>query len=133
MSKAWFESKRLAVEKQVAYLFKLRLRALSVLVGLAFAVIGIVSVTAAPAWPVIVGAVAVAAVAVNRVASSLTRSVCIGCGHNIGSEPVGQYGVVCPKCGTISKPAGLAEHAQLADTTDDADSADLDPDSTPQS
>lgn len=99
----WIRSKRLVVERQMAYLHKLRLRALGILVGLGLTALGIVSMTTAPAWPVVVGAVAVAALVVNKVAAQLSHTVCIGCGKKIDdAAPVGVYGVVCPNCGTIS-------------------------------
>lgn len=129
MLKEWVRSKRLAVERRVAYMHKLRLRALGVLVGLGLAVVGIVSMTAAPAWPVVFGAFAVAALVVNKVAAQLSKTVCIGCGQRIDSEPVGQYGVVCPTCGTVSA-SSKAEQAETLDawpgpvTGDDADEAE---------
>lgn len=118
----WVRSKRLAVERRVAYLHKLRLRALGVLVGLGLAVLGILSMTTAPAWPVVFGAVAVAALVVNKVAAQLSKTVCIGCGQRIETEPVGQYGVVCPGCGTVSA-SSKPEQGQTPlppDTGDDA-------------
>ncbi len=99
----WIKSKRLAVVRQMAYMHKLRLRAFGVLVGLGLTALGIVSMTAAPAWPVVVGAFAVAALVVNKVAAQLSHTVCIGCGKEIDdAAPVGVYGVVCPNCGTVS-------------------------------
>lgn len=115
----WIRSKRLAVERQVAYLHKLRLRALGVLVGLGLAVFGIISMTAAPAWPIVVGAVAVAALVVNKVAAQLSSTVCIGCGQKIDAEPVGQYGVVCPKCGTVSASSKPDQHDSLVALDED--------------
>ncbi|MEM1072745.1 MAG: hypothetical protein AAGH71_07985 [Planctomycetota bacterium] len=121
---AWFQSKRLAVQERIALLHKLRLRALAVVVGLILAAVGVVSVVSAPAWPIVAGAVAIAAVAVNSVASRLTKTICIGCGQSLAESPVGQYGAVCPSCGTISTPAGTALAADTAESTEllDADS-----------
>lgn len=102
MLREWIQSKKLEAEQRFAYLHKLRLRAFGVLLGLALAAIGILSMTTAPVWPIVVGAAAVAAITINKVASRLSRTVCIGCGQRIEHEPVGQYGVVCPKCGTVS-------------------------------
>ena len=64
----WIRSRRLAAERQMAYMHKLRLRAFGVLVGLGLTAFGIVSMTTAPAWPVVVGAVAVGVTAFLRVA-----------------------------------------------------------------
>ena len=127
MLSEWVRSKRLAVERRVAYLHKLRLRALGVLVGLGLAVFGITSMTAVPAWPVVVGAVAVAALVVNKVAAQLSKTVCIGCGLRIDTEPVGQYGVVCPTCGTVSASSkGEQGATHIAADTDDDSSSDVD-------
>ncbi|MEL7484943.1 MAG: hypothetical protein AAFN41_11405 [Planctomycetota bacterium] len=118
----WLQSKRLALQERIALLHKLRLRAFAVVVGLILAAVGVVSIVSAPAWPVVAGAVAIAAVAVNSVASRLTKTICLGCGHNVTGAPVGQYGVVCPKCGTISAPANgprLADGSESAARTDD--------------
>jgi hypothetical protein len=119
MLSEWYRSKKLAVEKQVAYLHKLRLRAFGIVFGLGLAAFGIVSMTVLPAIPVFVGAFAVAALVVNKVAAQLSNTVCIGCGEKIESEPVGQYGVVCPKCGTISASSGF-ESSDLTVHPDDS-------------
>lgn len=120
MLREWIQSKRLEAEQRFAYLHKLRLRAFGVLLGLALAAIGILSMTTAPVWPIVVGAAAVAAITINKVASRLSRTVCIGCGQRIETEPVGQYGVVCPKCGTVSASSeplvpGAGEHIALGE------------------
>ncbi len=117
MINKWLQSKRIALQERIAFLHKLRLRAFAIVVGLVLAVVGVISIVSAPAWPIVAGAFAIAAVAVNSVASRLTitKTICIGCGQNLAQQPIGQYGVVCPKCGTISTPADaprLAEHAQ---------------------
>ena len=105
-------------------LHKLRLRAFAVIVGLILAVVGVISIVSAPAWPIVAGAFAIAAVAVNTVASRLTKTVCIGCGTNLVDQPLGQYGVVCPRCGTISAPADAIP--RLAGAVSDDDDADTD-------
>jgi len=131
MLKEWYRSKRLAVEKQIAYLHKLRLRAFGIVLGLGLAAFGLVSMTVLPAIPVFVGAVAVAALVVNKVAAQLSNTVCIGCGTKIDSEPVGQYGVVCPKCGTISASSKF-DSAELSEWPAEKaeEKADLETDET---
>ncbi|MEL6497925.1 MAG: hypothetical protein AAF937_04450 [Planctomycetota bacterium] len=119
MPNAWLESKRIALEERVALLHKLRLRALAVLLGLVLAAVGVVSVVSAPAWPIVAGAVAIAAVAVNSVAARLSKAICIGCGQSLAEQPMGQYGTVCPSCGTISTPAGTPRLADNSTTTPD--------------
>jgi Zn ribbon nucleic-acid-binding protein len=115
MQPAWLRSKRLAIQERIAFLHKIRLRALAIVLGLALAVVGVVSLASAPLWPFIAGAVAIACVAVNSLASRLTHTVCIGCGTDLTHQPVGQYGAVCPSCGTIAQPAKL-DGARLAET-----------------
>ncbi|MEO1583991.1 MAG: hypothetical protein AAFR96_05380 [Planctomycetota bacterium] len=114
MNTRWLQSKRIALLERVALLHKLRLRAFAVVVGLVLAVVGVLSVISAPAWPVVAGAVAIAAVAVNSVAGRLTKTICIGCGQSLEAQPVGQYGAICPSCGTISTPAGAPKRFAIA-------------------
>ncbi|GAB5495220.1 MAG: hypothetical protein Phyf2KO_03000 [Phycisphaerales bacterium] len=124
MLKEWYRSKRLAVEKQIAYLHKLRLRAFGIVVGLGLATLGLLSMSILPTLPVVVGAFAVAALVVNKVAAQLSNPVCIGCGTKLDNEPLGQYGVICPKCGTISASAksdALELPASPDDESDDED------------
>ncbi|MEM1071756.1 MAG: hypothetical protein AAGH71_02905 [Planctomycetota bacterium] len=122
MFKRWMASRRVVLEERIAFLHKLRLRSFAIVLGLVLAAIGVISVVSAPAWSVVAGAVAIAAVAVNKVASRLAQPVCLGCGTAIGDEPVGQYGVVCPNCGTIAEPAAVST-VRLAsgDNTDELD------------
>ena len=122
----WYKSKKLAIETRLAYLHKLRLRAFGIVLGLGLAAFGLVSMTVLPAIPVFVGAFAVAALVVNKVAAQLSNTVCIGCGEKIDNEPVGQYGVICPKCGTIAAPSGT-ESTDAPELESDADdNVDLD-------
>ena len=115
----WIRSRRLAAERQIAYMHKLPLRAFGVLVGLGLTAFGIVSMTTAPAWPVVVGAVAVAALVVNKVAAQLSHTVCIGCGKKIDAKaPVGVYGVVCPSCGTVSASSNSEPQDELVGLDD---------------
>lgn len=115
MVNRWLMSKRLAVQEHIAFLHKIRLRAFAIVLGLVLAIIGVTAMLSAPAWPFVAGAVAIAAVAVNKVASRLSQPLCIGCGGTIATEPIGQYGVVCPRCGTIGTPAGLIDSRLAAD------------------
>jgi len=128
MLNEWYRSKKLVIEKRVAYLHKLRLRAFGIVLGLGLAAFGIVSMTVLPAIPVFVGAFAVAALVVNKVAAQLSNTVCIGCGEKIDNEPVGQYGVICPNCGTIAVPSGVEPTEAHELPSDSVDENDLDED-----
>lgn len=125
MQLAWLRSKRLAIQERIAFLHKIRLRSFAIIFGLALAVIGAVSLASAPVWPFIAGAVAIACVAVNSLASRLTHTVCIGCGTDLSHQPVGQYGAVCPSCGTIAQPAKI-DGQRLVDAAPDEASDDPD-------
>ena len=123
----WYRSKKLAIEMRFAYLHKLRLRAFGIVLGLGLAAFGIVSMTVLPAIPVFVGAFAVAALVVNKVAAQLSNTVCIGCCEKIGNEPIGQYGAICPSCGTIAAPPGTESPEATELLSDDSvDEDDLD-------
>ena len=87
----------------MTWMHKIRLRALGLLVAVALAAIGAVSFAALPTWPVIGVAVATVALAINSMASRFSTPVCLGCGESIAKIPSGEYGVICPKCGSITQ------------------------------
>jgi hypothetical protein len=128
--KQWLVSRRVALQERIAFMHRLRLRALAVTVGLGLAVVAAVSLVSAPLWPMLAGAVAIACVAVSSVTSRLSHRVCLGCGRGLDGVPVGQYGAICPGCGTIATPARVsgAEPAMLAE----ADAAEAAPDEVEQ-
>jgi hypothetical protein len=86
----------------VTFLHKTRLRVLAFTLGLGLAALGLISLTAIPAWPVLGVAFAVAVVACNKLALRLSDEVCLGCGSDLASQPKGERGVICPSCGTIN-------------------------------
>ena len=86
------------------WMSRIRFRVLAFTVGLLFTVIGVISLTALPAIPVIGVAFAAAAVAVNQMTARLKQPVCHGCGQGLGDSPSGQYGVICPHCGSLTQP-----------------------------
>lgn len=88
------------------WMARIRLRVLAFLLGLTLAVLGTISLTTLPAWPVVGVAFAAAAVAVNHMTSRLKAPVCHGCGARLGDEPPGAYGVVCSRCGFVTLPLG---------------------------
>lgn len=86
-----------------------RLKVLACVVGLALAGLGIVSLTAIPAWPIVGAVVAAAAVVINSAAHRLSGPTCLGCGGDLSRLPDGEHGVVCPGCGILSfKPGQLS-------------------------
>lgn len=87
----------------MSWMHKIRLRVLALLVATALAAIGAVSLAALPVWPVVGVAVATAAFVFNSMTSKLSHPVCWGCGGDIAKIPSGEYGVICPKCGSITQ------------------------------
>lgn len=91
----------------MTWMHKIRLRVLALLVCVILGVIGVVSWAAVPVWPVIGVAFATVALVVNTVASRLSHPVCWGCGQDIAQIPSGEYGVICPHCGTLTEKPEL--------------------------
>lgn len=90
----------------MTWMHKTRLKVLAFSMGIALAALGVISLTALPAWPVVGVAVAAVALTVNRVAArlSVNQAMCFGCGLSIADAPVGEYGSVCPHCGAVNQP-----------------------------
>ncbi len=89
---------------QRTWMQRMRLRVFAVLVATTIAVIGAVSWAALPIWPVIGFAVATIAMAVNGMTSRLDQPVCWTCGTDVSQQASGEYGVICPKCGSLNEP-----------------------------
>jgi predicted RNA-binding Zn-ribbon protein involved in translation (DUF1610 family) len=87
----------------LAWMHKMRLRVLALLVASTVAVIGLVSLAALPVWPVVGVAVATVALVVNSMTAKMNQPVCWGCGKSIADQPSGEYGVICPHCGSLSQ------------------------------
>ncbi len=83
---------------------KVRLRALAFVVGIALCALGAISLTTIPAWPIVGVAVAFVAVGINRIASRLAQPVCLSCGIDLGEQPTGEHGPICPSCGAVGTP-----------------------------
>ncbi len=88
------------------WMARLRLRVLAFVLGLGLTAIGLISLTALPALPIIGVAFAAAAVGVNSMTARLKQPVCHGCGKGIGDVPPGAYGTVCPDCGFMTQVGG---------------------------
>jgi hypothetical protein len=91
------------VPDAMTWVHKIRLRMLAILVGVVLTAIGVISFAAAPVWPVLGVAFATVAVVLNTMTSKLAAPVCWGCGQDISKQPSGEYGVMCPTCGTLSQ------------------------------
>jgi predicted RNA-binding Zn-ribbon protein involved in translation (DUF1610 family) len=75
---------------------------LAILVAVVLTAIGVISLAAAPVWPVLGVAFATVALVFNTMTSRLAGPVCWGCGQDIAKQPSGEYGITCPKCGMIT-------------------------------
>lgn len=85
-----------------ALLHRIRLRVFAVLVAATLAVVGAVSWAALPLWPVLGVAFATIAFAVNGMTSRLDQPVCWTCGADVSKQTPGEYGVICPECGSLN-------------------------------
>ena len=99
------EKRRAAAVAKVSptlWLQRIRLRSLWLLVGIGLTSLGIISLTAIPAWPVVGVAVAALALGLNNIAHRLSQPTCLSCGHNLHDAIRGEHGAICPQCGAIS-------------------------------
>jgi len=87
---------------------RIRLRVMAVLVGTVLAAVATVSLTSIPAWPIVGVAVATVALAANKISARLRSPVCWGCGKDLGGRKSGEYGIICPDCGTMTPEAVIA-------------------------
>lgn len=85
---------------------KLRRRAAAWVLTIAALAVATISIAGAPAWPVLLGAVAVAATVVNTIAARLhtDKLTCLNCSEDLTNQAAGTYGVICPGCGSINQP-----------------------------
>jgi len=86
----------------VLWMHKVRLRVLWTVVGIGLTTLGVISLTAIPAWPIVGVAVATLALVVNGMTSRLRQPICLGCGGDLTNQPRGEHGAICPTCGTVS-------------------------------
>jgi predicted RNA-binding Zn-ribbon protein involved in translation (DUF1610 family) len=86
----------------MTWVHKLRLRVFALVVAAALTVLGLASVVTVPIWPVVGVAFAAVALVVNRVASRLDGPTCLACGADLSDQALGEHGVMCPSCGSIS-------------------------------
>jgi hypothetical protein len=84
------------------WVHRIRLRVFALVVGATLVVIGAVSWAALPVWPVIGVAVATVAFVFNGVTSRLAQPVCWTCGADLARQQAGEYGVMCPGCGSLN-------------------------------
>jgi predicted RNA-binding Zn-ribbon protein involved in translation (DUF1610 family) len=88
---------------------RVRLKVLTITAIVVATAVALVSVLALPAWGVWIGAAAAVALVVNAVANRLSSHVCLGCGHDLATESLGEFGVICPKCGSVNETRYFAD------------------------
>ncbi|QQS09632.1 MAG: hypothetical protein IPK69_03150 [Phycisphaerales bacterium] len=96
---------------------KTRLKVLTYVVGILLAALGVLSMTALPAWVVLAPIVAAVAMVINTTASRLASPTCLHCGHDVKDTPHGHYGAICPECGSLAF-SGRNDDAARAGTSD---------------
>lgn len=87
----------------MAWMSTIRRRALWIVVGVAATALGVISMTALPAWPVVGVAVATVAIVLNSLTRSLSISTCLNCGGDLASTPSSEHGRICPSCGALNQ------------------------------
>ena len=104
----------------MTWFHKLRLRAFAIIAGVSvLIVIGLGSIASVPLWALIGAVVGTVVLTIHTMAARLDSPTCLACGKDLAKEPAGEYGLICPKCGSISLPR-TGGHA----ASDEDDSAD---------
>lgn len=89
----------------MTWLHRIRLRVLGLLVAVGLAVLAAVSWASLPVWPVVGVAFAAVALVVNNMTTRLNQPTCWGCGADLSGHQAGEYGRICPSCGSVT-PGG---------------------------
>ncbi len=82
---------------------KIRLRVFAILLGGFLAAFALINIWAWPVLPVVGAAFLTVAAVVNTVTSRLSNPVCWACGVDLSEIPTGEYGAVCPDCGSVNQ------------------------------
>jgi len=94
---------------------RIRFRVLAIVVAVVVAGIALIAFTAIPTWPVIGATIAAFAVAVNTFGSRLSQNVCMHCGEKLSVAHIGEHGVTCPTCGSLSFPGEPGVAREVSD------------------
>jgi hypothetical protein len=90
------------------------MRVLWMIVGVGLTTLGVISLTTIPAWPILGVAVATVALVINQMTSRLRQPICLGCGHDLTGQPLGEHGTICPACGAVHQELALLPHQGAA-------------------
>ena len=92
------------VHRGMAWVNRLRLRAVVLVIGIPLAAWGAISI--GPAWlalPLVGVAVAAVTMTVNRLTNRLNADVCWTCGTSLHGLPPHEHGIACPACGALNQ------------------------------
>jgi hypothetical protein len=112
--KSRINAKLSEIGSPMAWIRRIKYRALAWLVAIVLATIATIVLAGVPAWPVVGVAVCAACVSVGKLTTRLLKPTCLDCGHDLTGQPVGGAGVICPGCGSVNSP-GLVQLAQMGD------------------
>jgi hypothetical protein len=90
------------------YFGRVRVKAFSLVLGIALAAAAVILWTPIGWVPVVGVAVAAAVVAVSSVAHRLTEPTCYQCGRNLSGLTGGEHGILCPGCGSLHQGRRMA-------------------------
>lgn len=88
----------------MAWVSRIRLRAIVIVIGIPLAAFGLISLS--PAWlalPVVGVAFAAVTMTMSKLTQRLGESVCWTCGQTLKDLPAGEHGRVCPACGSLNQ------------------------------
>ena len=101
--------------KRHPWVGRLRMKSAAVVVGVPAVVAILVMVLSLPGivvWPLVGATVAAVGVGVRQITLPLREHRCYTCGTSLAGEPEFEFGVVCPKCGSVNSHG--ADHDRLA-------------------
>ncbi len=92
-------------KRRMRWVNRLRLRLALIVVTILLAVFSAISV--GPGWlalPLAGIAVAAVTMTLNRTAGRLSHRICLTCGGDLRGTASGEYGLICPDCGSVNQP-----------------------------
>lgn len=87
---------------------RLRLKAFSVVLGIALATAAVIMWTPVGWIPAVGVATVATVVTISRIAQKLTKPVCYSCAKDLSDQPDGEHGIVCPSCGALHQGRRMA-------------------------
>lgn len=100
----------------IRWIHRMWLRILALVLAAGLTAFGLISISAAPLWPVVGVAVATVALFWNSMTSRLDKPLCLNCGDELNQTVGTQYGIICKSCGCLNEPIG---EIRVADSSKD--------------